>query len=120
MILKGERREDMPDHKSGLPINVKPGDYWRAKVQVGEIIKWEWWVCAPNSNDSDAYGIGRIPRHTVIEHEDRTISVMPDQARDGHMNSILIMRGTRQIFHGWIKRGYWSEDWQELNREVSD
>lgn len=118
MIYTGRRREDMPDHANGLPSDLKRGDYWRTCVQENGKQHGEWWICAPNVHSDTGYGVARIPKHTVIEHDDGTITVMPDQARDGHMNSILVMRGQTQIFHGWIKRGYWSESWEELNREV--
>lgn len=122
MIYKGCRREDQPQGLGGLPSKINPGDFWRARVQDKSGEHWEWWVAAPNlaSSDPKAYAVGRIPKHTVIEEDDGSITVMPDQARDGHMNSILIMRKDQQLFHGWIKKGNWSESYEELQREISD
>jgi hypothetical protein len=120
MILQGRRREDMPDRLQGIPSKIKPGDYWRARVQEGKQEHWEWWIAAPDNENKEKFHLGRLGKHTVVEHEDGTISVMIDQARDGHMNSILISQGNKQLFHGWIKRGHWSESWEELNREIPD
>lgn len=113
-IIKGCRREDQPTLRSGLPEDFKPGDYWRACVQneVGNGTHWEWWICAPNGL------VGRIPLHHVIEHKDKTITVMPNQPVDGHMNSILIEGAGGKSWHGWIKKGMWSESWEELEKEV--
>lgn len=56
--------------------------YWRDHVGM-------WWVYLPRG------GAGYLENHTVTEHEDQTISVMPS-----------IKLGKR---HGFLERGIWRE-----------
>lgn len=119
MILQGRRREDMPDRFGGLPPKLQVGDFWRAKVQRGKEEIWEWWLAAPNKQKPGHYVIGRLSSaFDVQEHDDGAITVMP---QPGNSNSILISNPQQgEKFHGWIKKGYWSESLDELNREVPD
>lgn len=58
-----------------------------------------WGFCAPNE-----CGIGLLTKHTVREHEDRTISIRPN---DGSSNSVLI-KGANCQWHGFIEHGVWN------------
>jgi hypothetical protein len=54
-----------------------------------------WWIYLPRG------GAGRLTQHTVIEHEDGTITVRPS----------IGMRKTGGGFarHGFLERGVWRE-----------
>lgn len=69
--------------------------------QAGEYGKDEigHWYCVPPNTDL----LGNLSNHTVIEHEDGTITVSP---------SILIgLRNGehRKEWHGYLERGVWRE-----------
>jgi hypothetical protein len=83
----------LPDAKPGdvLPdahADDYRGGYWRAEG--------EWYCGVP----AKGFGVGRLSRHTVIEHEDGAITVSP---------SILVNRGAGRSWHGFLERGIWRE-----------
>ncbi len=98
------------------PHELEPGDYVRRLVTVDDRTYPAWWVCTPNGL------LGRLSMpedtpncHHVEEHEDGTISVLP---QPGNSNSILVTGwpldgGTRaegeprKSWHGYIRRGVW-------------
>lgn len=85
--LQGRRLSD-GDHDYD---SVQPGDYWKPGYAHRQ--PNEWWF-------RDPFGvIGRIAKHTVVEHEDGTITVSP---------SILRTGGDGPSFHGWLKAGVWT------------
>ena len=114
--MKGRRR---PDTRFGeLPDDLQPGDYWRYIVgegaderpasaaamygdrAAGNLTDGVWGYYSPDGN-----GIGTLAAHTVREHEDGTISVLPG---DGSSNSILHIGGARGLtWHGYIYNGEW-------------
>jgi hypothetical protein len=110
--VKGRRRPDLEIGK--LPDDLQPGDYWKVLVDDGEEIRpmnvsepsnltgGVWRVIAPMSY---GYAIGHLTKHTVREHEDGTISVLPG---DGSSNSILITGHHGEQWHGYIDHGVWS------------
>jgi hypothetical protein len=59
--------------------------YWRVDAGGG----LGWWIYLPRA------GVGRLTLHTVVEHEDRTITVRPS-----------IRLGAR---HGFLERGVWRD-----------
>lgn len=61
------------------------GEYGRN--EIGE------WYCAP----PETYLLGNLSKHTVVEHEDGTITVSP---------SILIT-GHEEQWHGYLQSGIW-------------
>jgi hypothetical protein len=72
-------------------------------LQVGEYCKYKYhfesgdmcfYVMAPNGS------LGCLVNHTVIEHEDGTITVQP---------SILISKGRPGEWHGYLEKGVWRE-----------
>lgn len=104
----------LPDTPFGdLPDGIVRGAYWkvldrssgepRVSAEPGNLTGTVWMVVAP-LGDEDGYGIGRLEKHTVREHEDGTISVRPG---DGSTNSILITKSNGQQFHGYIEHGVW-------------
>jgi hypothetical protein len=52
----------------------------------------QWWVRPPSPKAS----MGVISEHTIVEHEDKTISVTPS----------ILMAG---VWHGFLIKGEWSE-----------
>jgi hypothetical protein len=90
--MQGRRLHPTPD-PDGDPIfpyeQIKPGDYfkWRKK----------WWCSSPNGH------IGGLGNHTIVEHDDGTITVSP---------SIVISGSDAQgkpveLWHGFLERGVW-------------
>jgi hypothetical protein len=103
----------LPDtRRSFLPDDIQRGDYWKVLTEDDKpvclenesenLTKTEWMVVAPLGET--AYGIGRLTKHTVREHEDGTISVRPG---DGSSNSILITGARGLQYHGYIEKGVW-------------
>lgn len=113
--MRGRRLK--PDVKFGeLPLFSQPGDYWKyldrhtgeplkpyANIDSsGNLTQTVWGYYSPDGN-----GIGTLMIHTVREHEDGAISVLPG---DGSSNSIL-HKGGRQnlVWHGYIYHGEWRQ-----------
>jgi len=77
-------------------IEMDPGDYGRSADHSGQ-----WVFRAPVDPDTGRYfGVGALPLHTVIEHEDGTITVSP---------SILVTGHHGATWHGWLEKGIWRE-----------
>lgn len=83
--MKGRRI--YPDESGKLAYS--PGDYGREADGK--------WMCRP---PNPKIHLGSLERHEVIEHEDGTITVSP---------SILIRQGDGLSWHGFLKKGIWSE-----------
>lgn len=76
------------------------GDYWKQNHRSSndaqdyapeqEHRSWDWYVCDPQSR------VGRLGDHSVVEHEDGTITVSP---------SILNAGGG--TWHGFLEHGVW-------------
>lgn len=112
----GRRR---PDSVAGsLPDDLQPGDYWKLLDPTGEhqpvtpllysgsyytsnLTNEVWQFYSPDGN-----GIGTLVAHTVREHEDGAISVLPG---DGSSNSILHSGARDASWHGYIHHGEWRE-----------
>ena len=108
------RGRHLPDAKQGwFPIemdDIQEGDYWKVLDLAGEPMKSDqpgnltgtvWMFKGPSGS-----GFGTLMRHTVREHEDGTISVLPG---DGSSNSILQGGGGKPQWHGYIYNGEWRE-----------
>lgn len=70
----------------------QPGTYGRVLIEIPDK-HWEWRCTTPNNHH------GNLSDHTVIEHEDKTITVEP---------SILITGGkdgNKKLWHGWLTKG---------------
>lgn len=71
------------------------GDAWTGIA--GEYYKGtdgEWYGTTPNGL------LAGLKNHSVVEHEDGTISVSP---------SILVSSGEPDAWHGYLERGVWRE-----------
>lgn len=109
--LTGRHRGDV--EWGSLPEDPQPGDYWRYVDQAGVPLSAEahagpradrltdtmWGFYSPDGN-----GMGTLVHHTVREHEDGTISVLPN---DGSSNSILHKGARDTQWHGYIRHGVW-------------
>jgi len=95
----------MPRHE--WPDDVQAGDYWKITDETSDspsnLTGTCWHVVAPTP-DGDGYMVGHLVHHTVREHEDGTVSVLPG---DGSSNSILITGSHGRQFHGYIRNGVW-------------
>jgi hypothetical protein len=110
--LQGRRRDDTV--LGDLPSDIQPGDYWKVldadgtpKKSTAEsnLTKMCWHVAVPLGIGDEAYSLGYLVNHTVREHEDGTISVLPG---DGSSNSILVGR-RNESWHGYIRKGVLEE-----------
>lgn len=113
VTLTGRRRP--PTRFGDLPDDLQPGDYWRyVNREGGEPMSAATYRGGPvpsNLTDSvwgyyspDGNGLGTLVLHTVREHEDGTISVLPG---DGSTNSILHKGARDTQWHGYIRHGVW-------------
>ena len=87
----GRRRDDVGDNH--LPPDLAVGDYW---YDTGS-----WHVACALWPDGDVshitdFAIANLAAHTVVEHEDGTITVSP---------SILVSSPHRGQWHGFLERG---------------
>lgn len=112
-LTQGRRRADTV--LGDLPVDVRPGDYWkvldapgvpRRSKAKGKLTDECWYIAVPLGKGDEAYMLGYLANHTVREHEDGTISVRPG---DGSSNSILITRGNRGRWHGYVDHGVLEE-----------
>ncbi len=68
----------------------EPGDYGKDGKHG------RWFIIPP----AIGFSVGGIPKHTVVEHEDGTITVSP---------SILVYGANDKSWHGYLERGVWRE-----------
>lgn len=80
----------------GIPAN---GTYWR------DGRNGDWYAMTPNGH------LAGLANHSVVEHEDGTITVAPSiavltswDAPGEHRE-----RSERQLWHGYLERGAWRE-----------
>ena len=82
---------------------VYPNDEGFLILEAGEYGKdptdGEWYM-RPPPKEGFFSGKGRLSAHTVIEHEDGTITVSP---------SILVYGHHGRQWHGYLERGVWRE-----------
>ena len=79
--MQGRRLPDGAPHFQ----DIKPGDYWKSE-------HGHWYVVTPNNLH------GSLRNHTIVEHDDGTISVSP---------SMLVNQGSVDTWHGYLERGVW-------------
>jgi hypothetical protein len=105
----GRRREDCKE--GDLPVDLKTGDYWKILNEdgspklvsySGKLTETCWHVIVPMDYDGVGFAIANLVNHTVREHEDGTISVLPN---DGSSNSILVTGHHGKQWHGYIYNG---------------
>ena len=128
--LLGSRREDV--RIGDIPLDPKDGDYWKVLTRDGSralnVLDYpedrRWWGDDPRHDQNLTGGVwgvwtpgglyGVLSIHTVREHEDGTISVVPG---DGSSNSILVSwdgvddkgNALQKSYHGYIYNGVWKE-----------
>lgn len=107
----------LPDLRFGeIHTDIRPGDYWkilndedgtpRLVRAEGKLTETCWYVVVPLGSKR-GYGLGRLEKHTVREHEDGSITVAPG---DGSSNSIFVTKGAGgPSWHGYIERGVFRE-----------
>lgn len=69
------------------PHLLKPGEYCRRETGI-------YYACTPNGL------LANLGSHSIVEHEDGTISVTP---------SILVRDGQGGEWHGYLTNGVWRE-----------
>jgi hypothetical protein len=81
------RRIYPPPYQDIVPSkDIQSGDYWFDEEMA------QWFCCVPSGD------IGSLLHHSVIEHEDKTITVSP---------SILV--SGQYPYHGFLEHGIWRE-----------
>lgn len=88
--MQGRR---LPDATEGKQYHWSKGDYGK--------IDGVWWIRPPSGS------MGRIDLHTVVEHEDGTISVSPSILLEGMPDESGV--GNTVIWHGYLEHGVWRE-----------
>ena len=86
--MRGERRDLTDDYVAF----ENGGEY-------GKDAQGIWWMRPPQSDDFRS-GMGNLSAHTVVEHEDGTITVSP---------SILVTGHYGKQWHGYLERGIWRQ-----------
>jgi hypothetical protein len=82
------RRTDIPLDEFYL---LKPGEYMKGSEN--------WWARTPVNASFPKGAVANLGGHEVVEHEDGTITASP---------SILVTG--RGSWHGFLRRGIWSEE----------
>lgn len=89
-------RRVLPDADGWLRASLKPGDYGRTTHPEVTNRPAGWWqVCAPDGSQ----GTLSPTIHTVVEHEDGTITVSP---------SLDFSKRTPGAWHGVLRAGVWT------------
>lgn len=86
---QGKRHDFTDDHWTDL----EPGDYGKC------LTDGEWYFRPPMSGEFYS-GIGGLKLHTIVEHEDGTITVSPSILTTGHHG---------KQWHGYLRNGIWEE-----------
>lgn len=113
-LTPGRRRADTIE--GDLPPEIAIGDYWKILAADGtpkrspcatNLTGTCWHLAVPLGRGEDAYSLANLMMHTVREHADGTISVLPG---DGSSNSILVTRRPKETWHGYVRNGILSEE----------
>lgn len=81
---------DYPDNPDGMPW--RPGDFWKN-------VRGEWEACTPNGAHAG------LRLHTVIEHDDGTITVSPSIECNAPQHGPT----GGPYWHGFLEAGVWRE-----------
>ncbi len=87
------RRIYPPNQSEIIPSEIQRGDYWFDNQTQS------WFGCVPNGLWCN------LKAHTVVEHEDKTITVSPSILVTGHDNE----KNEKARWHGYLERGVWRE-----------
>lgn len=109
---QGRRRPDTVE--GDLPDEILPGDYWKILDASGAPKRSSYstnltgtcWHLAVPIGFANGYALANLMMHTVREHPDGTISVVPG---DGSSNSILVTRRADETWHGFVYQGVLEE-----------
>jgi len=82
--MQGKRQDLLEDEYA-----LEQGEY-------GKDTEGNWFCHVPASG----FGTGGLGKHTVVEHEDGTITVSPSILCYGHHD---------KTWHGYLERGVWRE-----------
>jgi hypothetical protein len=121
-VVHTERLSGVPPRQCP-PHMLRPGQYVKRRLSTDYGEFDAWWYCTPNgllgrlSAPEDLAAGKSNGAHHVEEHDDGTISVLP---QPGNSNSILCMgwplgapaRAEGQplwTWHGYIRHGVWEE-----------
>jgi len=109
MELIGRRLPDTEKHTFPLEYDdLKDGDIWKCLNDdgtpwmtdyEGNLTGFIWMFKGPEDS-----GIGTLICHTVREHDDDTVSVIPG---DGSSNSVLQGVGGSNQWHGYVDHNRW-------------
>lgn len=78
-------------------IREKPSEQNQGKICYWKDDDGLWWCYFPGC------GGGVLSQHTIVEHDDGTITASPSILMHGHD------RGTPTSRHGFLERGVWRE-----------
>jgi hypothetical protein len=92
--MQGTRRDIVDSEWT----TAKVWDYGKLTHDSG----WHWYCVTPDRNDNDDPMLGNLSKHSVIEHEDGTITVSPSILMGGQGTDCA-------IWHGYLERGIWRE-----------
>lgn len=84
------KRHDLGEEEYALEM----GEYGRNS---------DGWFCRV---PAPGFGTGSLAKHTVIEHEDGTITVSPSILCYGHHDPVT---NAPKQWHGYLERGIWRE-----------
>ena len=81
---------------AGFFLNiVQPGDYWK-NVDTGT-----FYAACPVPDPDGGVILASLCKHSIVEHEDGTISVQPSIRVTGGPG------GTKELYHGFLENGSW-------------
>jgi len=109
---QGRRRADTIE--GDLPDELAIGDYWKilsadgtpkSSTYPSNLTGTCWHLVVP-IGEQGGHALANLMAHTVREHDDGTISVLPG---DGSSNSILVTRRPNETWHGFVRAGVLEE-----------
>lgn len=98
-----------------IPDDIAPGDYWKIldasgtpkrSTRASNLTGTCWHLAVPLGRGEEAFALANLIAHTVREHDDGTISVLPG---DGSSNSILVTKHQGETWHGYVRNGVLEE-----------
>jgi hypothetical protein len=90
--MKGRR---IADRVCGTLDGVQPGDYWR------NAFTGTFYATCPVLDPAVGLVLASLCSHSIVEHEDGTISVQPSIRVTGGPG------GTKELYHGFLENGSW-------------
>lgn len=78
----------------GKRHDLAEDEYALEQGEYGKNTEGLWYCCVP----APGFGTGGLSKHTIVEHEDGTITVSPSILSTGHDG---------KQWHGYLERGIW-------------